>query len=157
MVAADPSARRVNGQMLVALKDEQNPALARYKARLVAIGCLIRPATGARIVESLTSTAPVSLTGVRVGIFFELVAHDGVILALDVPGAYLLAALSGPATWLHLGPELAPPSWKGLKQPVVLVERALYGLPRSGEDWSGLARRTLLSHGFEYVADIGEE
>ena len=49
VVAQDPTARRINGQMLIALKDEQNPGLARYKARLVAIGCLIRSSTGARI------------------------------------------------------------------------------------------------------------
>ena len=52
------------------------------------------------------------------------------------------------------GRELAPPSWRGYKCPVVLVERALYGLPRSGEDWSALARRTLLAHAFEFVAEL---
>ena len=76
----------------------------------MAVGCAIRGASGAKIVEHLASTVPVSLTGVRVGLVYEALCWDGVTLSLDVPGAYLLSWLSGPATWLELDKGFWPAS-----------------------------------------------
>ena len=157
VLANDKAARIVRGQMLVALKDAQDARRMRWKARFVAVGCAIRGSTGAKIVEHLASTVPVSLTGVRVGLIYEALCWDGVTLSLDVPGAYLLSWLSGPATWLELDRSMWPKAWAGMQRPVVRVWRALYGLPRAGEDWARTARQTLTSHGYRHVTDVAEE
>ena len=44
-----------------------------------------------------------------------------------------------------------------MQRPVVRVWRALYGLPRAGEDWARTARQTLVAHGYVHVKDVAEE
>ena len=40
---------------------------------------------------------------------------------------------------------------------MVRVWKALYGLPRAGEDWARTARETLVEHGYIHVTDVAEE
>ena len=67
--------------------------------------------------------------------------RDWVVEAADVEGAYLTAPIRGDATYMRLPPHLweaagvPPGKLAGLKDPVVKLDRALYGLPRSGFDW----------------------
>ena len=82
----NPRARVVKGQMLVSLKNLEDPKRSRWKARLVAVGCIIRDGSGARVLERVVSTIPISLTGMRLGVLWETLSEDGVCLSLDVPG-----------------------------------------------------------------------
>ena len=116
---------------------EREPQFQKWKGRLVALGNRVFGKDGKRIVDALHHIVPASLTSVRMLFALESMRRDGVTLQGDVPGAYVTAKLGGPATYLSLPPHLRPrnhPKWNGMKQPVMRIWMAIYGLGRSGLD-----------------------
>ena len=93
-----PTVRSSGGEA----KNPEDPKRARYKARFVAVVCIIRDGAGHRVLERVVSTIPISLTGMGLGILWETLSEDGVCFSLDVPGAYLLSDLGGEETWLRM-------------------------------------------------------
>ena len=58
--------------------------------------------------------------------------------------------------WVVLPPAFWPKAWhdQGLKQPVLRLRKALYGLQRSGFDWAKKANAVLSNLGWILVPDV---
>ena len=57
-----------------------------------------------------------------------------------------------PDMWIRLPRHKWPKSWSSIEDPVVLVERNLYGHPLAGLVWERQFEKSLLQHGCEKVA-----
>ena len=81
---------------------------------------------------------------------------DHVLLQADVSGAYLQSRLGGRPVWVVLPPACWPKAWhdRGLKQPVLRLRKALYGLQRSGFDWAKKAHKVFSNLGWQVVPDV---
>ena len=79
-----------------------------------------------------------------------------VLLQADVSGAYLQSRLGGRPVWVVLPPAFWPEAWRkrGMKQPVLRLRKALYGLQRSGFDWAKKAHKVLSNLGWQIVPDV---
>jgi len=84
------------------------------------------------------------------------VTEPFVLMQSDATQAYCQADLGGKATWIRLPPERWPEGWKGMKDPVCKLVKALYGHPNSGSYWEEKCDRKITMEGFEPVGDSGE-
>ena len=82
-----PNARRCKGRMLISKKGVERAEGFTWKGRFVAGGHDIRDAYGKRIYEVLRHQIPASLTGIMLGIVWQLLVPNGITLSGDVPGA----------------------------------------------------------------------
>ena len=71
----------------------------------------------------------------------------------DVEQAYLLAKMTGPATYIVLPKELWDDGMHKMRCPVVLLERALYGHPLAGAFWHAHCSRICKQAGFVPFSD----
>jgi hypothetical protein len=157
--ARDPNARRAALALIVGEKGvelRKTGKKRRYKARLVVHGHNVRDSRGRRIAETLSHIIPASLAAVRVGEVHAASFDPGVSLHGDVRNAYIKADLKGDAVWVSLPKKLQPHKHRKMKNPVVKLVKALYGLKRSGLDWGELVRDTLLKRGWTWIRDVGE-
>ena len=53
-----------------------------------------------------------------------------------------------PPTFISIDPQFAPPSWKGVANPVARLHRSLYGMPDSGKEWDMYAHQQLTKAGW---------
>ena len=58
-----------------------------------------------------------------------------------------------PDTWIRLPRHKWPKSWSSLEDPVVLLERNLYGHPLAGLLWERQFEKILLKYGWEKVSN----
>ena len=82
---------------------------------------------------------------------------DHVLLQADVSGAYLQSRLGGRPAWVVLPPAFWRKAWheRGLKQPVLRLRKAIYGLhQRSGFDWAKKAHKVRSNLGWQVVPDV---
>ena len=56
-----------------------------------------------------------------------------------------------PDVWIRLPRHKWPKSWSSMEDPVVPIERILYGLPLEGLLWERLFEKVLLKYGWEKV------
>ena len=54
-----------------------------------------------------------------------------------------------PDIWTRLPKHEWPKSWSSMEDPVVPLERTLYGHPLAGQLWEGNSRKFLFQHGWE--------
>ena len=113
-----------------------------YKGRMVFQGNRVQAASGGYVFGAPDDLygKPVDLCMARTVVAAALL-NDWGVDAGDVDGAYLNAPLRGPAVYMRLPPAL----WEalgvpcerlsGVRDPCVKLQKALYGLPRSGFDW----------------------
>ena len=73
-----------------------------------------------------------------------------VLEGADGTAAYTQAWLKGSKqTWIRLPPHRWDPSWKGMRDPVVPLEKALYGHPDAGGHWEKHCEQRVGRCGFE--------
>ena len=140
---ADPDARIGTARMILGCKNaELDTSLHKYKARLVFMGHNVQTAAGDKVFgapDELYGT-PVDLCTVRT-ILAVAMLRVWDVEAGDVEGAYLTAPLRGPATYVRLPRELwgsagvPTDAAQEASDPCFKLEKAMYGLPRSGFDW----------------------
>ncbi|KAA8491984.1 Copia protein [Porphyridium purpureum] len=142
-----PGARFVRTHFIFGLKFAELPEeFRKVKCRLVAGGNRIWDASGKVTQDVFDYEVPAGLSAIRM--LIALAAILGLkIVSFDVTSAYLHADLSGPPTFAML-PRHVPGGGDGL---VVRLRRALYGLPRSGSDFSIDARRRLQKFGWDLI------
>jgi hypothetical protein len=111
--------------------------LQRFKARLVAGGNDIRNADGSRADPDLSTgyVLPPGLSGIRVCMAFGYGSPGGGVLLGDVDTAYVHARLGGPRMYARPDRSILPNRFRSMRDPVVPIDGALYGLPRAGWDW----------------------
>jgi len=130
--------------------------LLKWKARLVAGGNRLLDINGNHYKEKGLYGAPTSLEAIRLVCWWSTMHADHVLLQADVSGAYLQSRLGGRPVWVVLPPTLWPKSWKdkGMRQPVLRLRKALYGLQRSGFDWAKKAHSVLSNLGWVIIPDV---
>ena len=130
--------------------------LLKWKARLVAGGNRLLDNEGKHYREKGLYGAPTSLEAIRLVCWWATMCADHVLLQADVSGAYLQSRLGGRPVWVVLPPAFWPKDWhdRGLKQPVLRLRKALYGLQRSGFDWAKKANAVLSNLGWVLVPDV---
>ena len=60
-----------------------------------------------------------------------------------------------PDIWIRLPRHQLPKSWSSMEDPVILLERNLYGHPLAGLLWERQIEKILLKHGWEKVFQLG--
>lgn len=134
--------------------EDSNPENRKFKARIVALGDQVRDAFGRLAAEEELYGCPISMQISRIIDIFAG-ACFGEIQTADVEGAYLQAELKGAPKYLELPRELWPAEWAGkYSRPVVPLEKALYGLQRSGFDWQDHAAEKLMTQGWQRYQDV---
>ncbi|KAA8497537.1 Retrovirus-related Pol polyprotein from transposon TNT 1-94 [Porphyridium purpureum] len=146
--STDPSAQFVRGKMMVARKNvEQDTSQQLLKARLVAQGCVLFNGSGHLVRDDdFQYERPIGLRSSRYVLAHGRAAGD--LAKFDVDSAYLSADSRGPRTYLELPESVRPDAWAGFERPVVPMQKALPGLPRSGADFGAEARRRLTERGW---------
>lgn len=148
------NARFVNGHIIYTKKNaEASPQKWVPKARLVAAGNRIWNFEGKSTLDDNLTMFPVTLPAIRTAIAATLV-NGGELEQCDLDNAYLHAQLEGPSTYITLPPQAIPSEWKELKNPVVQLKKALYGLPRAGHDWDKYAHNLLVQDGWTPLLEV---
>ena len=73
----------------------------------------------------------------------------------DAPTVLKIPKLECPDTWIRLQKHKWPKSWSSMEDPVVLLERNLYGHPLTGLLWERQIEKVLLGHGWEKTSKLG--
>ena len=73
----------------------------------------------------------------------------------DAPKLLKIPKSECPDIWIRLPRHKWPKSWSSMEDPVVPLERNLYGHPLAGLLWEGQFEKSLLEHGWEKVSLIG--
>ena len=60
-----------------------------------------------------------------------------------------------PDIWIRLPRHKWPKSWSSMEDPVVSLERNLYGHPLAGLLWERQFEKILLKHGWEKIPNFG--
>ena len=71
----------------------------------------------------------------------------------EVEQAYLMAKMSGPATYILLPKELWCGDMHYMRTPVLLLEKALYGHPLAGAFWHAYCAKICKAAGFRFFSD----
>ena len=71
----------------------------------------------------------------------------------DAPSLFKIAKSECPDIWIRLPKHKWPKSWFSMEDPVVPLERNLYGHPLTGLLWERQFEKVLLEHGWEKVPD----
>ena len=71
----------------------------------------------------------------------------------DAPKSLKIAKSECPDIWIRLPRHKWPKSWSTMEDPVVLLDRNLYGHPWAGLLWEGQFEKILLKYGWEKVSN----
>ena len=150
----DPGAHVCGIHIILGIKNSEMPEADRiWKARIVAGGHNVRDTDGKKAEFEQLFGSPINIGLTKVVLFYAIL-NDYVVEVADVEGAYLTSPLRGTAVWARVPLELRPADWKGrYKNPVVRLQKALYGLSRSGFDWYDHFQNLLFSEGWEEVPE----
>ena len=69
----------------------------------------------------------------------------------DAPTLTKIPKSECPDVWIRLPRQKRPKSWTSMEDPVVLLERNLYGHPVAGLLWERQFEKVLFEHGWEKV------
>ena len=73
----------------------------------------------------------------------------------DAPRSLKIPKSACPDIWIRLPKHKWPTSWSSMEDPVVLLERNLYGHPLAGLLWERQFEKVLLNHGWGESFQIG--
>ena len=109
-----------------------------WKARFIALGHLVITASGEAPEwdEVYVHTAGFPL--IRLCIVYAM-AVKGICVIADLLGAYLHVPMKGKRVWARMTKKFLPSEWSEYRDPVVPVDKSLYGLHPSGfnyDDWA---------------------
>ena len=133
---------------------ELEPALRKFKGRYVLQGNFVTDEyREAAVFQSLSST-PATLEASKMVDAIGLMPGNGIQQA-DAEQAYAQAEMPASATkvWLRLPREFRPKHFDNFNDPVVVMERALYGHPDSGGHWEQHCEKSLVSIGWKTIPE----
>ena len=180
MKATDHQATRVKGKMLLSSKHEELPESEReYKGRFVLQGCWQWDVSGKTVAKTVLGgdlvSAPIQVQELKIlAAAGTRAGKDRTVCATaDEKNGFINELLQGDAVWLDLskgGHDLVPEHLRervaGMRQPVVRVVKAMYGLRRAvfdyeaGRDTRFVDRNLTLVEGsrciFSYTGSTGE-
>ena len=109
----------------------------KYKGRICFRGDIVRDENGVAAVFEELSASPTAIQGANANIAYGLLPGHKTTTA-DAVRAYVQSLLRGKhKTWVLIPRELWPEDWhkKGLRKPMCLLNKALYGHPDAGGHW----------------------
>ena len=134
----------------------------KYKGRVVLRGDIVKDNSGSYAVFTEQGSSASQMTAAKImDIIFRLPGCDG--QAADAVSAYTQVKMEDahkllkipksecPDVWIRLPRHKWPKSWSIMEDPVVPLERNLYGHPLAGLLWERQFEKILLKHGWEKV------
>ena len=135
----------------------------KYKGRVVLRGDIVKDDSESYAVCTEQGSSASQMTAAKImDIISRLPGCDG--QAADAVSAYTqvnmedahkllkIPKLEWPNIWIRLPRHKWPKSWSSMEDPVVLVERNLYGHPLAGLLWERHLEKILLKYGWEKVS-----
>ena len=132
----------------------------KYKGRVVLRGDIVKDDSGSYAVFTEQGSSASQMTTAKImDIISRLPGCDG--QAADAVSAYTLVKMEDaqkllkipksecPDIWIRLPRHKWPKSWSSIEDPVVPLERNLYGHPLAGLLWERQFEKILLKHGWE--------
>ena len=134
----------------------------KYKGRVVLRGEIVKDDSGSYAVFTEQGSSASQMTAARImDIISRLPGCDG--QAADAVSAYTQVKMEDahkllkipksecPDIWIRLPRHKWPKSWSSMEDPVVPLERNLYGHPLAGLLWERQFEKILLKHGWEKI------
>ena len=134
----------------------------KYKGRVVLRGDIVKDNSGSCAVFTEQGSSASQMTAAKImDIISRLPGCDG--QAADAVSAYTQVKMEGahkllkipksecPDIWIRLPRHKWPKSWSSMEDPVVPLERNLYGHPLAGLLWERQFEKILLKHGWEKI------
>ena len=138
----------------------------KYKGRVVLRGDIVKDDSGSYAVFTEQGSSASQMTAAKVmDIISRLPGCAG--QAADAVSAFTQVKMEDaskllkipesecPDIWIRLPRHQWPKSWSSMEDPVVTLERNLYGHPLAGLLWERQFETTLLKHGWEKVFKLG--
>ena len=130
----------------------------KYKGRVVFRGDIVKDDSGSYAVFTEQGSSASQLTAAKVmDIISRLPGCDG--QAADALSSYTQVKMEDapkcPDIWIRLPRHKWPKSWSSLEDPVVPLERNLYGHPLAGLLWARQFEKILLQHGVGRSFPVG--
>ena len=124
----------------------------KWKGRIVYGGDAIRNIFGDEVLFEDVGTVPSTMTATRCLAAAKALYPDMELLMADCLRAYTQAKMTGVTSYVRLPRAWWPAHWHGkYKDPVVPLERALYGHPAAGDMWHSKISSVLKAIGFQEV------
>ena len=136
----------------------------KYKGRVVLRGDIVKDNSGSYAVFSEQGSSASQMTAAKImDITSRLPGCDG--QAADAVSAYTQVKMEDahkllkipksecPDIWIRLPRHKWPKSWSSMEDPVVPIERNLYGHPLAGLLWERQFEKVLLKHGWEKITN----
>ena len=134
----------------------------KYKGRVVLRGDIVKDNSGSYAVFTEQGSSASQMTAAKImDIISRLPGCDG--QAADAVSAYTQVKMEDahkllkvpksecPDIWIRLPRHKWPKSWSSMEDPVVPLERNLYGHPLAGLLWERQFEKVLLKHGWEKI------
>ena len=134
----------------------------KYKGRVVLRGDTVKDDSGSYAVFTEQGSSASQMTAAKImDIISRLPGCDG--QAADAVSAYTQVKMEDahkllkipksecPDIWIRLPRHKWPKSWSSMEDPVVPLERNLYGHPLAGLLWERQSEKILLKHGWEKI------
>ena len=134
----------------------------KYKGRVVLRGNIVKDDSGSYAVFTEQGSSASRMTAAKImDIISRLPGCDG--QAADAVSAYIQVKMEDahkllkipksecPDIWIRPPRHKWPKSWSNMEDPVVPLERNLYGHPLAGLSWERQVEKILLKHGWEKV------
>ena len=141
---------------------ELEPQFQKYKGRVVLQGDIVKDDSGSYAVFTEQGSSASQMTAAKVmDIFSRLSECAG--QAADAVSAYTQVKMEDAPTllkiprpectdiWIRVPKHKWPTSWSSMEDPVVPLERNLYGPPFAGLLWERQFEKVLLNNGWEKV------
>ena len=135
---------------------------SKYKGRVVLRGDIVKDDSGSYAVFAEQRSSASQMTAAKImDIMSRLPRCDG--QAAGAVSAYTQVKMEDahkllkipksecPDIWIRLPRHKWPKSWSSMEDPVVLLERNLYGHPLAGLLWERQFEKVLLKHGWEKI------
>ena len=134
----------------------------KYKGRVVLRGDIVKDNSGSFAVITEQGSSASQMTAAKImDIITRLPGCDG--QAADAVSAFTQVKMDDahkllkipesecPDIWIRLPRQKWPKSWSSMEDPVVPLERNLYGHPLTGLLWERQFEKILLKHGWEKI------
>ena len=138
----------------------------KYKGRVVVRGDIVKDGSGSFAVFTEQGSSASQMTAAKImDIISRLPGCDG--QAADAVSAFSQVKMEDahkllkipksecPDVWIRLPRHKWPKSWSSIEDPVVPLERNLYGHPLAGLLWERQFEKILLKHGWEKNSKLG--
>ena len=134
----------------------------KYKGRIVLRGGIVKDDSGSYAVFTEQGSSASQMTAAKVmdiisrlpgcaGQAADAVSAHTQVRMEDAPKLLKIPKSECPVIWIRLPRHKWPKSWSSIEDPVVVLERNLYGHPLAGLLWERQFEKILLKHGWEKI------